>query len=121
MSTRGSTSDDRAPTAFRVAVVGGLTRNAERWHRAGEAIGVTIEHHDGRVHGRGVDEIFAVVRRADVVVIITEPNSHGGVMVARRAANAAARPCLLVRRLRPNGLGAVIEDAIAIARVRAVA
>ena len=70
----------------RVVVIGGLSRAGELWSRAGDSIGVDLEHHDGRTRGRGAQEITAAVRRADVVVIITDPNSHGGVAVARRAA-----------------------------------
>jgi hypothetical protein len=95
---------------LRVAVVGGMTRAAELWSRAGDALGVELEHHDGRTSGRGAGEIAAAVRRAHVVVIITEPNSHGGVAVARRAAISAARPHLLVKRLRPGGLGALLSQ-----------
>jgi hypothetical protein len=96
---------------LRVAVIGGLSRAGELWSRAGASIGIDLEHHDGRTSGRGSHEIVAAVRRADVVVIITDPNSHGGVGVARRAAIAADRPHLLVKRLRPDGLAAAIADA----------
>ncbi|HEY0193864.1 MAG TPA: DUF2325 domain-containing protein [Kofleriaceae bacterium] len=92
----------------RVAVVGGLSRAGDLWGRAGKAAGVELEHHDGRIRGRGFGEIEAAVRRADVVVIITDPNSHGGVAAARRAAVAHARPHVLVKHLRPSGLAEVI-------------
>ena len=93
---------------IRVAVVGGLSRAGREWSRAGEAIGVTLEHHDGRTAGRGSRNIVAAVRRADVVVIITDPNSHAGVAVARRAALSLARPHLLVKHLRPGDLDAFL-------------
>jgi hypothetical protein len=98
---------------IRVTVVGGLSGATAQWSRAGDAIGVELEHHDGRPGGRGSHAIVAAVRRAHLVVIITDPNSHGGVAVARRAAIAAARPHLLVKHLRPQGLRAVITDALA--------
>jgi hypothetical protein len=98
---------------LRVAVVGGVTRTAGLWTRAGDALGVELEHHDGRTDGRGSGEIVAAVRRAHVVVIITEPNSHNGVAVARRAAILASRPHVLVKRLRPGGLGAVLSQQLA--------
>ena len=104
-----------------VTVVGGLTRLGERWARAGAALGVELEHHAGSAQGRRSGEIAAAVRRADVVVIITNPNSHNGVAVARREAIAHARPHLLIKTLRPDGLGAAIADALAVARTRAVA
>jgi len=99
---------------IRVAVVGGLSRATRRWTQIGDAIGVELEHHDGQTRGRGSREIAAVVRRADVVLIITDPNSHGGVAVARRAAIAAARPHLLVKHLRPDDLRSALADAISI-------
>ena len=101
---------------LRVAVVGGLSRGAEQWSRAGDAAGVEVEHHDGRTAGRGSEAIVAAVRRAQVVVIITEPNSHAGVAVARRAAIAAARPHLLIKRLRPQGLPELIANTLAATR-----
>jgi hypothetical protein len=104
---------------IRVAVVGGLSRAGEQWSRAGRAIGVELEHHDGRTQGRGSHDIVAAVRRADVVVIITDPNSHNGVAVARRAAILAARPHVLVKHLRPGGLRSVLGDALAAARAEA--
>jgi hypothetical protein len=104
---------------IRVAVVGGLSRAGAQWSRAGEAIGVDLEHHDGRTRGRGSHDIVAAVRRAHVVVIITDPNSHGGVAVARRAAISAARPHLLVKHLRPGGLGAAVDEALTAARMEA--
>lgn len=97
---------------IKVAVVGGLSRAGEQWSRAGDAIGVKLEHHDGRTRGRGSHDIAAVVRRADLVVIITDPNSHGGVAVARRAALSAARPHVLVKHLRPGDLGALVDSAV---------
>ena len=102
----------------RVAVVGGLSRAGELWSRAGNTLGVELEHHDGRTRGRGAHDIVAVVRRADVVVIITDPNSHGGVAIARRAAIAAARPHVLVKHLRPARLQAVLADAVTAARTQ---
>ena len=95
---------------LRVAVVGGLSRAQNLWTRAAEVLGIQVEHHPGQTKGRGSAEITAAVRRADVVVIITDPNSHNGVAVARRAAIAAARPHVLVKHLRPGGLAAVLAS-----------
>jgi hypothetical protein len=108
-----------APHRTRVAVIGGLTRATDLWTRAGDALGVQLEHHDGRAEGRGVDEIASIVRRAEVALIITEPNSHAGVSAARRAATAAAVPYALIKRLRPNGLAAAIAEILAHARPKA--
>jgi hypothetical protein len=104
------------PAPLRVAVIGGLTRATDQWRRAGAAIGVHLEHHDGQSAGRRAADIAAIVRRADVVIIITDLNSHNGVALARRAALAHGRAHLLVRRLRPDGVAQAISDALATAR-----
>ena len=109
-----------SPT-LRVAVIGGLTRATDQWRRAGRALGLQVEHHDGQSGGRRSDDIDAIVRRADVVLIITELNSHNGVAHARRGAVAHGRPHLLLRRLRPDGLAAAVADALAPARTARVA
>lgn len=95
---------------LRVAVIGGLTRATDQWRRAGQAIGVEVEHHDGQSAGRRSGDIAAIVRRADLVLIITDLNSHNGVAQARRGALAHGRPHLLLRRLRPDGLAAAIAE-----------
>ena len=98
---------------LRVAVIGGLTRATDQWRRAGHAIGVDVEHHDGQSGGHRAGDITSIVRRADVVLVITDLNSHNGVAHARRAALAHGRPHLLLRRLRPDGLAAAIAEALA--------
>jgi Uncharacterized protein conserved in bacteria (DUF2325) len=108
------TSSSRA--RIRIAVVGGLSRATELWSRAGDEIGVELEHHDGRAGGRRSRDIVAAVRRADLVVIITDPNSHAGVAVAGRGGSSAGGPKLLGENLRPDGIGALIEASLAAAR-----
>jgi hypothetical protein len=98
----------------RIAVIGGLTRATHEWERAGSALGVVVEHHDGRTRGCRADTLAAMVRRADVVVTITIPNSHNAVAIARRVATLHGRTYVQLKRLRPNGLAAVIADALAL-------
>ena len=112
MADSGFMLATRHPPQLRVAVIGGLTRATEQWRRAGAAIGVQLEHHDGQSAGRRAADIAAIVRRADVVLILTDLNSHNGVAQARRAALAHHRPHLLLRRLRPDG----VAEAIALAQ-----
>lgn len=104
----------------RVAVIGGLTRATRDWERAGDELGVIVEHHDGNAHGARAATLGAVVRRADVVVTIMMPNSHNAVSIARQAAHAYGRVCLLVKRLRPDGLAIVVAEGLALARTREI-
>jgi hypothetical protein len=113
---RASTAPHASPAAaepLRVAVVGGLTRATWEWEQAGEDAGIVVEHHDGRTHGARASTLAEMVRRADVVVTITIPNSHNAVSIARRIANANGRVFRLVKRLRPNGLAALVAEAVA--------
>ena len=96
---------------LRVAVIGGLSRSTYLWQRAAEDAGIEIEHHDGRTAGRRSQGLAALVRRADLVVIQTELNSHNGVATARKLAAEQGRPHLLIRRLRPDGISELLAAA----------
>lgn len=95
---------------LRVAVIGGLSRASGQWVAAGVKAGFDLEHHDGKCGGRGPRDIAAAIRRSDVVVILTDTNSHIGVGVARKAAAAAGRPFMLVKRLRPDGIAEAVAE-----------
>lgn len=116
----GSSGQVRS-TPLRIAIIGGLTRATHEWERAGETFGVIVEHHDGRTQGHRAETLAAIVRRADIVVTITIPNSHNAVSIARRTATMHGRAYVQVKRLRPNGLGAIVADALALARTAELA
>jgi hypothetical protein len=105
----------------RIAVIGGLTRATHEWKRAGAALGVVIEHHDGNTTGHRAALLAAIVRRADVVVTMTIPNSHNGVAIARRTAAAHRRAFMLVKRMSPSTLATIIADVLALARIAVAA
>ena len=84
---------------MRIAVIGGRLKSDETLSRIARQAGYELELHQGDLHGRGVDEIRAAVGRSDLVVILTEVNSHGAVLVAKKAARQLQRPSLVIRRL----------------------
>ena len=57
-----------------------------------------------------MDTLEALVDRSDVIVVITDVNSHGGMWSARRLAKARGRRCVLVRRLGISRFRALIEE-----------
>jgi hypothetical protein len=116
MSAAQAVQSAPSSSPLRVAVIGGLSRSTYLWQRAAEDAGIEIEHHDGRTAGRRAQGLAALVRRADVVVIQTELNSHNGVATARRLAAAHARPHLLIRRLRPDGISELLAEARSLQR-----
>ncbi len=82
---------------MKIAWIGGLDRN----ERALEEIAATAGHrlffHCGDVRGRGAEELRGLVKRADVVVVVTSVNSHGGVLFAKKFARQAGRPVVITR------------------------
>lgn len=83
---------------MRIAWIGGITRRAEEYEREAASRGHRLETHDGRTAGRGVGALRTAIERADVVVALTEVNSHGAVSVARAHARDLGRPFVLLRK-----------------------
>ena len=104
---------------LRVGIVGGVERTAVQLERAAESLGCSLEYHGGHTKGRGASALDALIRRVDVVVILTDVNSHNAVTQARRAALSAKRPHVLLRRMSPGRLGALVSVMLAQGQVSA--
>jgi hypothetical protein len=83
---------------MRIAVIGGREKSDEQLLRIAARYGADLEFHPGDLHG-GVQELKAAVARSTLVVIVTEINSHGAVLAAKRAARHHERPALVTRKL----------------------
>lgn len=81
-----------------IAWIGGITRNEAEYEREAKRRGHRLETHDGHTAGRGADTLRSAIERADVVVALTEINSHGAVTLARAYARELGRPFVLVRK-----------------------
>ena len=81
-----------------IGLVGGVERGERRYAALAEADGHSFELHSGDMAGRGGEVLEALVERSDLVIVITDVNSHAAVLAARRHARALGRQCLLVRR-----------------------
>ena len=81
-----------------IGLVGGVERGEQRYAALAEASGHSFEVHSGDMAGRGGEVLEALVDRADLVIVITDVNSHAAVLAARRHARSFGRRCLLVRR-----------------------
>jgi hypothetical protein len=91
----------RKPTEH-VTFVGGHDRVEREIVPFGARLGLVVEVHNGQTRGNGADRLIALVRRTDLVVIVTGTNSHGAVHIAKReAAKSGAR----VRILKSCGAG----------------
>lgn len=103
------TSPSTAARPRRVGVVGGVGRASTALTRVAAARGVALECHDGHTAGRGAPALAGLVGRCELVVIVTDVNSHNGAIAARRASAAAGRAVVQVRRLGARRLAALLD------------
>ena len=84
---------------MRIGWVGGMERNENDLVRLARAAGHHLAFHAGHMSGRGVEELDHLVERSDLVIILTDVNSHGAVIAARRLVRQRNKGSLVVRRL----------------------
>jgi hypothetical protein len=96
---------------MRIGVIGGLDRNARELQELARCHGHELELHTGVVSGPASSAgLRALVGRADLVVVLTDINSHNGVQLARRQARLLNRPLRIMRRLGPSRLAALLRE-----------
>jgi hypothetical protein len=83
---------------MKIAFIGGLDRSAALLTKLATEAGHSLLLHHGHLHGRGSELLAQVVVQADLVVIVTDLNSHGAVQLARKVAAECGRQVLLLRR-----------------------
>lgn len=93
-----------------IGIVGGVERTGRLLDVAAHSRGASLELHAGHMKGTGDRALISLVQRADLVVITTDVNSHAAVRRARELARQHGRPCVLVRRLGPKRLEALLDE-----------
>ena len=84
---------------MRIGIVGGIERSEALYRRLAEGAGHRLEVHSGYTGGRGIEALQSLIARVDVVVVLTDVNSHGAVQSARRFARRFGVRERIVRRL----------------------
>lgn len=82
-----------------IGIVGGLDRAEPLLERIAALAGHSVEFHSGRTNSRGTSQLDALVERSNLVLVLTDINSHGGAQLARRLAARRRRPVVILRRL----------------------
>ena len=96
---------------MRIGIVGGLDRSVRELQERARAGGHELEVHTGVVNGASAAaSLRSLVARADLVVILTDVNSHNGVRLARRHARRRGRPIRMMRRLGVTQLAAFLRS-----------
>lgn len=94
---------------MRIGWVGGVQRYEVQLQRLAAAAGHGLEYHDGDVRGRGAQALEGLVERCQLIVIVTETNSHGAVLLARKLARQRGRGTLLLRKSGIAGFTRLLE------------
>jgi len=94
---------------MRIGIVGGAERIEARLRTVAVAGGHELEFHPGHMNGRGSDKLRAIVDRCDLLVVVTDVNSHAAVLQARELARRSGRPLRLIRRLGTAQLKALLN------------
>jgi hypothetical protein len=95
---------------MRVGIVGGLDRVEPHYERLALEAGHEALFHDGHVGGRGRLSLERLVERCDVVIIITDVNSHGAVQFARQRLRLSGREPVLLRRCGPSRFASLLGE-----------
>jgi hypothetical protein len=93
-----------------IGIVGGLDRNEGFYQDLAERAGHRFEHHNGHLAGRGTASLGTLVERCDVVIVVTDVNSHAAVWRARRLAKQRGSRCILLSRCGPSKFTALLEQ-----------
>lgn len=95
---------------MRVVVVGGVERTENRLAETAAEMGHELEFHGGHMDGRRANGLRSAVERADLVIVVTDVNSHGAVHVARREARRLGLGAVVMRRCSPARLRELLRE-----------
>lgn len=93
-----------------IGIVGGLDRNEGFYEDLAKRAGHGFEHHNGHLAGRGTASLNALVERCDVVIVVTDVNSHAAVWRVRRLTKQRGSRCILLSRCGPSKFTALLAQ-----------
>jgi hypothetical protein len=79
-----------------------VERTEPLYREIAEMAGHTFSFHSGSMAGRRSVTLANLVRGVDLVVIVTDVNSHGAAQCSRRLARRHGVPAMLLRRCSPS-------------------
>lgn len=94
---------------MRIGIVGGLDRAGSVLSRMAAVAGHELLLHDGSMSSCGARALERLVERADLVLVLTDVNSHGAVRHARQILRERGRSPLLLRRCGSVRFAALLE------------
>jgi hypothetical protein len=99
---------------MRIGIIGGLDRVARELEAVARKGGHELGTHTGVIAGKATStRLRALVVWSDLVLVLTDVNSHNAVHLARQAARSHHRPLRILRRLGPSHLAAYLKALVA--------
>jgi hypothetical protein len=93
---------------MRIGIVGGLKRLEPVFARMAEAAGHEVLFHSGATTAGGVRALERLVENSDLVLLLTDVNSHGAVRNARPFLRQGGRSPILLRGRGTARFGALL-------------
>jgi len=93
-----------------IGLVGGLDRSQTQYRQLAEQAGHSIEWHTGDLAGRGSISLESLVERSELVIVVTDLNSHGAVWRARKLAKLRRKRLLLLSRCGVSRFAALLAE-----------
>jgi hypothetical protein len=85
---------------MKIGIIGGVDRSGNLLQEVAEARGHQLELHTGVMASTtAASSLRALIARSELVVVVTDVNSHNAVRAARREAKLRKRPLRIVRRM----------------------
>jgi hypothetical protein len=95
---------------MRIAIIGGVERAEQHYERVARAHGHEVDFNPGHIGGRGTHGIAQAIDKADVVILVTDVNSHGAVRFTRAHMRARGRSPILMRGIGISRFEALLTE-----------
>ena len=96
---------------MRIGIVGGAECVENEYRRLISNSEHELDFHSGHMTSGGARSLQTLMNRCDLVVIVTDVNSHAAVAKARRLARTSGRSPVFARRFGVRALSTIIEAA----------
>ncbi len=95
---------------MRIAIIGGVERAEQHYERVAREHGHEVDFNPGHIGGRGTHGIAQAIDKADVVIVVTDVNSHGAVRFARAHMRSRGRSPILMRGIGISRFEALLSE-----------
>ena len=95
--------------SMQIGIVGGVERVERLYETVAASRGHQLVFHDGHVRGSGIRKLEQIIDHCDVVVLVTDVNSHAAVQLTRRLMREKGRSPVLTRRFGISRLNQLLD------------